>query len=216
MCVVFFGSSAVGRVDELRRELTSTTDYPIESVWWLSEGELIPWLSEEARRAASRQGRLDSLVALIHGEVRIEGGEWPWEALTQFELYPDTCVVGGVLARSTDRVILSAGQYVGFGRGCETTDRGAALGSPGYFGQLRKQHSVSAVTPRVSVVDEMFLRSAMLGRHSKTLGAWLGASAKRAVYSPFLHGWTEEDCEGSVSDQEVRDLVMANQDLLLR
>jgi hypothetical protein len=127
-------------------------------------------------------------------------------------------VVGGLLVRSTDHVILSAGQYFGFGRGCETPDRGTELGSFGYFGQLRKQHSVSAVTPRFCVVDETFLRTAMLGRHSKTLGAWLGASAKRArrrvVYSPFLHGWTEEDWEGSVSDQEVRDFIVANQDLL--
>ena|SRR5215813_1257728 len=104
------------------------------------------------------------------------------------------------------------------GRGCETPDRGTALGSFGYFGQLRKQHSVSAVTSRFCVVDESFLRSATLGRHSKTLGAWLGASAKRArrrvVYSPFLHGWTEEDWEEPVSDQEVRDFVTANHDLV--
>src|SRR5262249_49264450 len=104
------------------------------------------------------------------------------------------------------------------GRGCETPDRGTALGSFGYFGQLRKQHSVSAVTSRFCVVDESFLRSATLGRHSKTLGAWLGASAKRArrrvVYSPFLHGWTDEDWEDVVSDEEMRDFVLGNRDLL--
>jgi len=215
---VFFGASAEGRADELRHEFAATTDYPIERVWWLPEKELIRWLSEKARGADWRQGRMDTLVALIHDEVRIEGGEWPWEALTHFELYPDTCVVGGLLVRPTDRLILSAGQYLGFGRGCETPDRGTALGSFGHFGQLRKQHSVSAVTSRFCVVDESFLRSATLGRHSKTLGAWLGASAKRAgrrvVYSPFLHGWTAEDWEESVSDQAIRDFVTANHDLV--
>jgi len=218
LSIVFFGASAEGRADELRHEFAATTDYPIERVWWLPEKELIRWLSEKARGADWRQGRMDTLVALIHDEVRIEGGEWPWEALTHFELYPDTCVVGGLLVRPTDRLILSAGQYFGFGRGCETPDRGTALGSFGYFGQLRKQHSVSAVTSRFCVVDESFLRSATLGRHSKTLGAWLGASAKRpgrrVVYSPFLHGWTAEDWEESVSDQAIRDFVTANHDLV--
>jgi len=110
---VFFGASAEGRADELRHELASTTDYPIERVWWLPEEELIRWLSEKAGGAEWRQGRMDTLVALIHDEVRIEGGEWPWEALTHFELYPDTCVVGGLLVRPTERLILSAGQYLG-------------------------------------------------------------------------------------------------------
>jgi len=218
LSVVFFGNSAASRIDELRRELASTTDYPIEMVFALPEEGLIPWLNESARRAGALRGPTDTLVALIHDAIRIEGGEWPWEALTQFELYPDTCVVGGLLVRPSDEVILSAGQYFGFGRGCETPDRGTALESFGYFGQVRKQHSVSAVTPRFCVVDEAFLRTARLGVHSKTLGAWLGASAKRVrrrvVYSPFLQGWTDEDWEGDVADREVRDFVLPNHDLL--
>jgi len=218
LSVVLFGNAAARRVDELKNHLTSTTDYPIEHVCWLPEEGLIPWLRESAKRAESRHGPTEALVALIHDGVRIEGGEWPWEALAQFELYPDTCVVGGLLVRTRDHVILSAGQYFGFGRGCETPDRGAELGSVGYFGQLRKQHSVSAVTSRFCVVDEAFLRTANVGLHSKTLGAWLGASAKRArrrvVYSPFLHGWTDEDWEDVVSDKEIRAFVVRNRDLL--
>src|SRR5215470_5844891 len=46
----------------------------------------------------------------------------------------------------------------------------------------------------------------------------LGASAKRArrrvVYSPFLHGWTDEDWEDVVSDREMRAFVVGNRDLL--
>jgi len=169
LSVVLFGSAAASRVDELKNELTSTTDYPIENVCWLPEEGLIPWLRESAKRAESRHGPTEALVALIHDEVRIEGGEWPWEALAQFELYPDTSVVGGLLVRTRDHVILSAGQYFGFDRGCETPDRGAELGSVGYFGQLRKQHSVSAVTSRFCEVDEAFLCTAIVGLHSKTL-----------------------------------------------
>jgi hypothetical protein len=155
---------------------------------------------------------------LIHDEVRIEGGEWPWEALTQFELYPDTRVVGGRLVRPSDHVILSAGQYFGFGRGCETPDRGTAAEAFGYFGQIRKQHSVSSVSSQFCVVDEGFLPIADLGIHVKTLGAWLGASAKRTgtrvIYTPFLQGWTDEDWEGMVSDQEADHFLVANQDVV--
>ena len=216
--IVLFGNAAASRVEELKRQLTSATDYPIERISWVHEDGLIPWLSEAGNRPESSHRAAETLVALIHDEVRVEGGEWPWEALAQFELYPDTGVVGGLLMRSSDSVVVSAGQYFGFGRGCETPDRGAEPDSIGYFGQLRKQHSVSAVTSRFCVVDEAFLRTANLGLHSKTLGAWLGASAKRArrrvVYSPFLHGWTDEDWEDVVSDKELRDFVMANRDLL--
>src|SRR5215475_14065960 len=62
--VVLFGDAAAGRVDELKNQLTSTTDYPIEHVCWLPEEELIPWLNESAKKADSRKSPAEALVAL--------------------------------------------------------------------------------------------------------------------------------------------------------
>ena len=217
LSVVFFGNGALGRRNELEQRLLSMTDYPIQQVIGVSEEELIPWLKESRGREKCSQVS-GALIALIHAELRVEGGEWPWEALTQFELYADTRVVGGLLARPSDHVILSAGQYFGFGRGCGTPERGTAVGGYGYFGQIRKQHSVSAVSAQFCVLDEGFLPMADLGAHSKTLGAWLGASAKRSgvrvIYTPFLQGWTDVDWEGIVSDQEMNDFLAANRDVV--
>jgi glycosyltransferase involved in cell wall biosynthesis len=218
LSVVFFGKSASLRLKELERELVSKTDYPIQVCVGVPETELISWLKESSAEAKQDPASPRGLVALIHDAVRIEGGEWPWEALAQFELYPDTRIVGGRLVRPSDGIILAAGQYFGFGRGCETPDRGSPHSDPGFFGQMLKQHSVSAVSPQFCVIDKAFLLTTDLGAHTKTLGAWLGASAKRrgvrVVYSPFLQGWTDEDWEGNVADEDVRDFLRANRDVV--
>ena len=58
------------------------------------------------------------LVHVLWAGTEIEGAEWPWEAMAQFELFPDTAVVGGRI--HCDGRILSAASYFGFGRGCDS------------------------------------------------------------------------------------------------
>ena len=36
-----------------------------------------------------------TLLHLVASDIRMEGEEWPWEALSIFELHPDTAMVGG-------------------------------------------------------------------------------------------------------------------------
>jgi hypothetical protein len=83
---------------------------------------------------------------------------------------------------------------------------------PGYFTQIWKQRSVSAVSIQFAVVRAAFLRD-LLGQIPAAaslpfLGAWAGAYArrmgKRVVYSPYLSGVSDIPWESLVSDAEVQ------------
>jgi len=60
----------------------------------------------------------------------------------------------------------------GFGGGCGCPDKGRPVVDPGYFTQMRKQRSVSAVSQRFAVVRAGFLRE--------------GEGRGRVIFSPFL------------------------------
>ena len=148
------------------------------------------------------------LVCLLSDEVKPDNSGWLWEALGLFERFPDTAMVGGRI-HNTAGQITSAGYVLGFGRGCDCPERGRAAVDPGYFGQMLKQRSVSAVSSQFAV-----LRAGTVKELAKTLpsiaslamlGEWVGAWAlrngKRVIYSPFLSGASNLDWE-DLSDAE--------------
>jgi glycosyltransferase involved in cell wall biosynthesis len=137
----------------------------------------------------------DCLVHLRGASCEVLHADWESEALALFELFRDTAVVGGPLYDATG-VVLCAGIYFGCGDGAGSPDRGRPKHDPGYFAQMWKQHSVSAVRAHNIVVSGAFLLDALTsGRIPsivplRMLGEWLGATAlnwgKRVIYSPFL------------------------------
>ncbi len=54
-------------------------------------------------------------------------------------------------------MILEAGRYFGFGGVCGCPNRGRSLSDPGYFSQMWKQRSVSAVSIQFAVMRAAFL-----------------------------------------------------------
>lgn len=166
----------------------------------------------------------NALVHLLGGNVVPQGENWPWEARGMFELFPDCVMVGG-RTLSASQQVLAAGQYFGFGDGCSAPDRGRSAIDPGYFAQMWKPHSVSAVSSEHAVVDAAFLRDAV---HSLIearlpatlfhLGAWCGAIARRSgkqvIYSPFVHGLAGDDWSASVNEDEHRAFASYAWDLM--
>jgi glycosyltransferase involved in cell wall biosynthesis len=153
----------------------------------------------------AREGRF---VHVLWTDTTIEDSSWPWEAMTHFELFPDTAMIGGRIHRGGR--ILEAGSYFGFGNGCETPDRGRSLDDPGYVVQMWKQHSVSAVSSHHAVIEPSFLRDALAVLPAEAslayLGPWLGGIARekgrRVVYSPFFNASTTLDLATRVTDVE--------------
>ncbi len=135
------------------------------------------------------------LVRLVSSDVSMSHTEWPWEALTILELFPDTVMVGGPVYNELGQAV-SAGIYFGYGSGLDTPDLLRNKQDPGYFAQMWKQHSVDAMSSRNCVIDGPFLLDALASSNIppetplRMLGEWLGATAarwgKRVVYSPFL------------------------------
>ena len=149
------------------------------------------------------------LVHVLWAETEIDGSEWPWEAMAQFELFPDTAVVGGRI--HCDGRILGAASYFGFGRGCDSPDRGRSVSDPGYFAQMWKPRSASAVPVQHCVVEPVFFKE-FLKRYGhahvpmRLLGPWLGAFARarerRVIFTPFLSARSREDVERHVDAVE--------------
>lgn len=135
------------------------------------------------------------LVRLVSSDVSMSHSEWPWEALTTLELFPDTAMVGGPIYNELGQAV-SAGIYFGYGSGLDTPDLLRPKQDPGYFAQMWKQHSVDAMSSRNCVIHAPFLLDALASSNIppetplRMLGEWLGATAarwgKRIVYSPFL------------------------------
>ncbi|MBI2311651.1 MAG: glycosyltransferase [Betaproteobacteria bacterium] len=174
----------------------------------------------ELRAVAQAVAQEGGLIHLLWEEVRPEGAAWPWEALALMELFPDTVMVGGRIA-GPDQRILAAGSYLGFGRGCDCPDRGRAAADPGYFAQMWKQHSVSAVSSQHAVVDAAFLLDLLNQQQPLSypyLGAWAGAHARRrnlrVVYTPFVQGECARDWDALVPETERLAFLRANLDLM--
>ncbi len=150
---------------------------------------------------------LDSEVppgALLHvmtSEVEMENEQWPWEALAILELHSDTVMVGGRVSDISQQIV-AAGEYFGFGGACGCPDVGRATTDPGYFAQMWKRRSTSAVSTMLAVIEPDLVRMAHDRFNNEPmslsfLGAWCGLAAAesgtRVVYSPFLSATTHLD-----------------------
>jgi hypothetical protein len=133
-----------------------------------------------------------------------------WEAIGLVELFPDTAMIGGRIVDARDR-IRQAGGYFGYGRGCDGPDAGRRLDEPGYQAQSWQQHSVSAVSAALAVLDPALLIATIEAHRGLPLslaylGAWCGAQARRTgrrvVYSPFLIGRSAADWDTRVGEPE--------------
>ncbi|MDG2528795.1 glycosyltransferase [Caulobacter endophyticus] len=162
-------------------------------------------------KAAAAAGRL---VHIVSDEVAPDNDEWFYDAVAQFELFPDTVIVGG--RTHSHGEIFAAGYFFGFGEACDCPDRGRSLLDPGYSAQLWKQHSVSAVSMIHAVAKPEFMLRALAEVAAWTpsmpmLGSWLGAYARkqgeRVVYSPFICAETFIDWDALIAPAEKRRFV---------
>lgn len=190
----------------------SSNDYPGH--------EVIPVRLGNARETISQAvAGYRGLVHLFWDGITILESEWAWEALTLMELFPDTVMVGGRI-EGPDGAMVAAGSYFGFGRGCDTPERGRITEDRGYFAHMWKTRSVSAVSSQHAVIEAGFLRK-VLGSSGIAsvpyLGAWAGALAQcdgqRVIYSPFLHGRARADWDDLVDVSERRAFVRAHGNL---
>jgi hypothetical protein len=133
------------------------------------------------------------LVHLLATDVTISDASWAAEAQALFDLFPDTVMVGGRIV--TDKVIVAADGYFGFGYGWDSPNRGRVLEDRGYFAQAWKPHSANVVPLQHCVLRADFLAAALARLIGTTLdlgslAPWLGAAAAttgtRVIYSPFL------------------------------
>ena len=170
-----------------------------------------------ARLDALRKIAGEGLVCLVSEDLQIDRGDWLWDAISLFEKHPDTVMVGGRIRNSRSEIV-SAGLVLGFEGGAGCPDAGRPAIDPGYFAQMWKQRSVSAVSSQFAVMRASFLRELPADVSIPFLGAWAGASAlrlrKRIVYSPFLSAVSEVDWDALVTAGERESFQKANRDIL--
>ena len=152
----------------------------------------------------------DTLVCLVADDMQIDRADWLWDALGIMERHPDTIMVGGRI-RDRNGVIQSAGYVLGFGGDCACPDRGRPAVDPGYFTQVLKQRSVSAVSSRFAVFAadslQRLLNSEIPSAASiPFLGAWAGAYAlregQRVAYSPYMSAVSDLDWDALPTAEE--------------
>ncbi len=133
-------------------------------------------------------------VCLLNDGLKPERTDYLWEAQGLFERFADAVMVGGWIADKNGQVF-DGPLVLGFEGGCGCPDRGRPDVDPGYFTQMRKQHSVSAISSRFAVIRTSFLRDALANgsfQHVMVseLGPYLGKFAletnRRTIFSPFL------------------------------
>lgn len=172
----------------------------------------------ELAQPAAEQG---DFVHFIGEDVDLDNREWVAEVLTLAELHPDIVMIGGRI-RNRKGLITGAGQYFGVCGVCGCPHRGRSAADPGYFAQIWKQRSVSAVNTQFAVLKARFLleiASELPAASSPSfLGAWIGAQAwrrgKRVVYSPFLSGISDIDWESLFPSAEQKLFARENHDLI--
>lgn len=163
----------------------------------------------------------DGFLHLVGQDVAMDDTGWHREVLGITELHPDTVMVGGRI-RSSGGLITEAGRYFGFSGICGDPNRGRPVDDPGYFGQMWKQRSVSAVSTQFAVVRATFLVDALQSAPAEAtvafLGAWAGAHAmrtgKRVVYSPFLTASSDLRWDTLVCREEEERFARINADLI--
>lgn len=163
----------------------------------------------------------DGFVQFVGQDVTIDDSDWFWKALGIIELHPDTIMVGGRI-HNGNGAILEAGRYFGFGGACGDPNRGRRSNDPGYFAQMWKQHSVSAISTQFAVIRARCLVDVLssIPRDATVafLGAWIGAYAlraqKRIVYSPFLSGVSDLNWDTLVRPEEMSLFAKINSDII--
>jgi glycosyltransferase involved in cell wall biosynthesis len=200
--------------------------------WWLQPraGQPPPWpVAHLTPRADDSVGQLiaaveqqlhgqEGLVCLVAEDLRIDFADWLLEVVALLQRHLDTVMVGGAI-RDSSGAVLSAGAVLGFAGDCGYPDRGRPIVDPGFFTQMKKQRSVSAVSSQFAVLRASFLRELAPSAASVAfLGAWAGALAlrtgKRIICSPFLNAMSTIDWDALVSPQERERFRHVNQDLL--
>lgn len=168
-------------------------------------------------KTLSRVTQQAEFVFIIGTGVHTTSSDWA----DLFELHPDVVMVGGLIATSQDTVN-DAGRYFGFDGICGCPYRGRPLSDPGYFGQLWKQRSVSAVSTQFAVIRSDFLRQLLeaIPDHASLafLGIWAGAHAlrinQRVAYSPFLRATSDVQWDSFTSSSEIASFERANCDII--
>jgi hypothetical protein len=144
----------------------------------------------------------DGLICFLAEDLAVTNPDWQWEAMGITELHSDTVMIGGRIADGYGR-IREAGLEFEFDNIYGSPNRGRLLNDPGYFGQMWKQRSVTAISTRFAVFKASFLLALLevlpTGVSIGFLGAWAGAHAlktgKRVVYSPFLSGVSDAEAQ---------------------
>ena len=202
LLVMLFTESVAGA----DRGSAENVDYPQFRTVSLSIGSPVESLLTFADELADGDG----FICLLSHDVEVDRSDWAWEVIGVTEMHPDTVMVGGRI-RSSKGFITSAGYCFGFAGPCGCPDRGRPAIDPGYFTQMLKQHSVSAVSTQFAAIRGTFLRDLLRqGVHSSAsipfLGAWAGAYAlrtgKRVVYSPMLGGVSDTDWDALAGSTE--------------
>ncbi len=158
----------------------------------------------EPARAVAKE---DGLFCFVGEDISIENPDWIWEVIGIMDLHRDTIMVGGKI-RGNDGKIIEAGLEFGFDGICGSPNRGRPASDPGYFGQVWKQRSVSAVSTRFAAIKARFLVELVEQLPAQAtlsfLGVWAGAHAlktgRRIVYSPFLGGISDRS-RGTASER---------------
>ncbi|MBV8707817.1 MAG: glycosyltransferase [Acidobacteriaceae bacterium] len=163
----------------------------------------------------------EDYICFINESVQIQNPDWPWEAWGLFELFPDTVMIGGRISNGVG-IILEADRHFGFEGLCGCPNRGRSVSDPGYFAQMWKQRSVSAVSLQFAVANAQYLLKILRQVPAEASlsfgGPWIGAEAirdkRRIIYTPFLSGVTKSDIEQPIDENERTAFLQTNADLL--
>ena len=179
----------------------------------------------ERRLSVARPTRL---VALLHENVLPVAEDWRLEAIGLLERFPDTALIGGRIEDPSGR-ILDAGRVLveieaqsemdryaaDSNRRAICLDRGRLVTDSGYFAQMWKQRTVSALgvgfcVMRLDLLEQALSRcsddTAAISRLVVPLAELARQSGQRMIYSPFLHG----RCQTSDSER-IAEITGENQ-----
>jgi hypothetical protein len=182
---------------------------PLQSNLW----ELKKLLSDTAAQS--------DYVCFLGEDVSIQNPDWLWEALGLFELFPDAIMIGGRIWNEAG-VVVEADQHFGFAGPCGCPNRGRSGSDPGYFAQMWKQRSVSAVSLQLAAIESRYLLKVLCQVPAAASiafgGAWIGAEAirdhRRVIYSPFLSGISDTNWESFVTPEERKAFLRMNADII--
>ncbi|MBV9759318.1 MAG: glycosyltransferase [Acidobacteriaceae bacterium] len=178
-------------------------------------------ISREPRPARSLLPASGDLLHLMGDDVQADDSCWWKDAVSLFELHPDIVMIGGRI-RDPNGIVTEAGRIFGFAGPCGCPDRGRRFDDPGYFAQMWKQRSVSAVSSQFAVIRASFLIDVLRASPETAslayLGAWAGARAfrtgKRVAYSPYLSGASNFDWNSLIDPAEESLFAELNRDLI--